>query len=340
VPDSKRVTLHDVARVSGFSVSAVSMILNDRPGSRLSDDARVKVKAAAEALGYRPNIAARSLRTDRTHTIGFISDVVASTRYASGLIRGALDAAGLAGHVVLVAETIGDPDREAESVAAMLDRQIDGIIFASMRAREISITGVPRQVPVVVLNATTEQYPRSVTPDEIGGGEKAIRHLIEMGHSEGIVILGAVGSNQDSALHSKFVLNRMEGIRRAMRNAGIEFISEASFSLWEPKDGYLAAKRELSKNLPITAFLCMNDRVAFGAYQAIAESGLRVAKDISVLSFDNDELAGYLQPGLSTVGLPYKEMGIMAVKALLEDYPDEEHLIDMPLIQRGSVSRL
>ncbi|MGW6513740.1 LacI family DNA-binding transcriptional regulator, partial [Streptomyces niveus] len=103
----KRVTLADVARRAGLSTSAASMILNGRPDTRLSADAHARVNKAAAELGYRPNVAARGLRTDKTLTVGFISDVVATTRFASGLIRGALDAAQRAGHVVLVLETGG-----------------------------------------------------------------------------------------------------------------------------------------------------------------------------------------------------------------------------------------
>ncbi|GMA94961.1 hypothetical protein GCM10025881_17850 [Pseudolysinimonas kribbensis] len=105
----KRVTLADVARRAGVSPTAASMILNGKPDTRLSADAHARVNAAARDLGYRPNIGARALRTDRTYTIGFISDVVATTRFASGLIKGALEEAESAGHVVLVLETGASP---------------------------------------------------------------------------------------------------------------------------------------------------------------------------------------------------------------------------------------
>lgn len=106
---SKRVTLADVAQLAGLSATAASMILNGRPDTRLSRAAHDRVNAAAQALGYRPNVAARGLRTAKTLTIGFISDLVATTRFASGLIKGALEAAESAGHVVLVLETGATP---------------------------------------------------------------------------------------------------------------------------------------------------------------------------------------------------------------------------------------
>ena len=176
----KRVTLADVARRAGLSPAAASMILNGRPDTRLSKDAHERVHEAAAALGYRPNMAARALRTDRSHTVGFVSDLVATTRFASGLIKGALGAAEAAGQVVLVAETGGEPDREAEAVSALLDRQVDGIIFASMRARETFVPPVPARLRTVMLNATNELHRCSVLPDEETGGRRAIQLLLDL----------------------------------------------------------------------------------------------------------------------------------------------------------------
>lgn len=335
------MTLADVAEVSGLSTSAVSMILNDRPGSRLSEDARQKVKAAAEALGYRPNIAARSLRTATTQTLGFISDVVATTRYASGLIRGTLEAAEELEHVVLVAETGGDEAREASAISAMLDRQVDGLIFASMRARQLSLPKLPANLPVVLLNGTSENHSRSVLPNEFQGGHLAVETLLNAGHRDRIVILG---SNRleisNNPFQSETVESRFLGIRDALSQADVDFMDEERFDLWEPKEGYLATKRVLRRSLRPTALLCMNDRIAFGAYQALAEEGLRVPEDLSVVSFDNDELAMYLRPGLTTVALPHESMGNRAVQMLLTDSKEGRSLVDMPLVVRGSVAML
>ena len=314
---SKRATLADVARLAGLSSSAASMILNGRPDTRLSQDAHDRVNAAAQALGYRPNVAARGLRTDKTLTIGFISDVVATTRFASGLIKGALEAAEAAGHVVLVLETGGDPAREAEAIAAVLDRQVDGIIFATMRARELFVPDIPASTAVVMLNATNPRYSTSVLPDEMAGGLEAVRLLVENGHREGIALLGQNDEVERDAFRSATVARRVSGIRQGMAEAGLRFVAEESIWLWEPDEGYQATRALLERGDDIKALLCMNDRIAFGAYQALAEAGLRVPEDVSIVSFDNDELAAYLRPGLTTVGLPHEAMGRRAVELLL-----------------------
>ncbi|MBG6054942.1 LacI family transcriptional regulator [Salinibacterium sp. CAN_S4] len=335
---SKRATLADVARLAGLSPTSASMILNGRPDTRLSQDAHDRVNAAAEALGYRPNIAARGLRTDKTLTVGFISDLVATTRFASGLIKGALEAAEAAGHVVLVLETGGDPAREAEAIAAVLDRQVDGIIFATMRARELFVPDLPAGTAVVMLNATNPRFPASVLPDEFEGGAQAVRLLVQAGHRSGIALMGQNDDVERDAFRSATVSRRVAGIRSAMESEGLTFVAEESIWLWEPDEGYRATRALLERRDDIRALLCMNDRIAFGAYQALTEAGLSVPQDVSVVSFDNDELAAYLRPGLTTVGLPHVQMGKRAVEALLSDHPTGQILVPMPVVLRSSIA--
>lgn len=335
---SKRVTLADVARRAGLSPAAASMILNGRPDTRLSADAHERVHAAAAELGYRPNVAARGLRTDRTHTIGFISDVVATTRFASGLIKGALEAAEEAGHVVLVLETGGEPARESVAIEAVLDRQVDGIIFATMRARELFVPDLPASTRAVMLNATNPRYPMSVLPDEAQGGRDAVRLLAEAGHHDGIVLLGQNDLVEQNLFRSATVAQRIFGVRDEMARRGMTFLSEESSWEWEPRYGYEITSRLLDSGAKISALLCLNDRLAFGAYQALTERGMRVPDDMSVVSFDNDELAAYLRPGLTTIALPHTEMGRQAVEMLLGEDESGQVLVSMPVVERGSIA--
>ena len=333
----KRVTLADVARLAGLSRTAASMILTGRPDTRLSEDAHAKVMAAAEQLGYRPNVAARSLRTERTQSIAFISDVVATTRYAMGLIRGALQAAAERGHVMLVLETNGEPARETEAINTALDRSVDGIIFAAMRAREIYVPDVPLGVPVVMLNASSSRFPTSVLPDEERGGRDAVRLLVEAGIRSGIALLGQSDEAEAGLFRSETVARRVHGVRAEMKRRRLEFVAEESCWNWEPDEGYRLTNKLLRRGVPIRALLCMNDRLAFGAYQALSEHALSVPKDVAIISFDNDELAAYLRPGLTTIALPHEDMGRRAVDLLLDGKTGTETLVEMPVIVRGSL---
>ncbi len=333
---SKRVTLADVARLAGLSTSAASMILTGRPDTRLSLEAHERVHAAAASLGYRPNVAARALRTDKSRSIAFISDYVATTRFASGLIRGALGAADRAKHVMLVLETGGEPGREIQAVEAALDRQVDGLVFAAMRAREVFVPDVAIGVPVVMLNGTSARFPLSVLPDEYRGGRAAVDLLLAAGFRDGIALLGHNAAEEAGLFRSETIARRFAGIRDAMAEAGLGFIAELSCWNWEPAHGYDLTRRLLKSARP-RALLCLNDRLAFGAYQALAEAGLRIPDDVALVSFDNDEIASYLRPGLTTIGLPHEAMGATAIDLLLGEVPPAATLVEMPVIVRNSL---
>lgn len=335
-----RVTLADVAKLAGLSTSAASMILNGRTNTRLSKEAHARVQAAAIELGYRPNVAARGLRTDTTHTIGFISDLVATTRFASGLIEGALHASEEAGHVMLVLETGGNPRREQKAIDEVLDRQVDGIVFATMRARELFVPALPPETAVVMLNATNPHHQRTVLPHEFDGGREVVRYLLAHGFSDDIALIGHNEAAEKDYFRSATVEQRISGIRSAMHEADLAFAAELSVWEWEPQHGYTLTKELLKRQVRPRALLCMNDRLAFGAYQALAEEGLRVPDDISVVGFDNDEIASYLRPGLTTLALPHEHMGRRAVEALLSGSDSTTvDLIPMPLVERRSVRR-
>jgi LacI family transcriptional regulator len=314
------------------------MILTGRPDTRLSADAHAKVHAAAASLGYRPNVAARSLRTDKSRSIAFISDYVATTRFASGLIRGALAAAEEAKHVMLVLETGGEPAREIEAVEAALDRQVDGLIFAAMRAREVFVPDIAISIPVVMLNGTSARFPVSVLPDEYEGGREAVRLLAEAGNTEDVVLLGHNAEEEAGLFRSESISRRFAGIRDEMAARGLAFIAELSCWNWEPDQGYELTRALLKRQTP-GAILCLNDRLAFGAYQALAEAGLAIPDDVALVSFDNDELASYLRPGLTTIALPHEAMGRAAVQRLLDPQAITGTMLPMPTVLRGSIRR-
>lgn len=332
----KRPTLADVAKLAGLSPTAASLILNNRPGTRLSPDAAERVRAAAETLGYRPNVAARGLRTAKTNTIGFISDDVTVTRFASGQIRGALRAAEAAGHVVLVVETGDDPQRESRGIEAVLDRQVDGIIFAAVRARSIELPPVPPGTRVVLLNLLNPAWPASVRPAEFEGGRTAVATMVSFGHDRDIVLVGQNAQREGDLMRSEFVEERVSGIFHEMAQRGLRFEAELAVPLWTADDACAAVEAHLAAgNIP-RCILVLNDPMAFGVYRALANAGLRIPEDVSVISFDNDEIGEYLRPALTTVALPYETMGEEAVRLLLSN-AQESIRIEMPVVLRDSL---
>lgn len=342
----KRITLADVARSAGVSQTAASFVLTGRREEmRISAEVEARVMQAVRETGYRPNIVSRSLRTGTTHTIGFVSDTVATTPFAGHLIWGALDAARERGHLLFIAETEGDPELELELIDAMHDRQVDGIVLASMYTRKLNPPKALLDGPAVLLNAVPEGRPTipSVVPDEAEAGRTAVRVLLDAGHTDGICLVGAGPKPARSPKESLAAVERLQGITEALEAAGAEIAGVVGCSEWQPEDGFEATRRLLRQTSRPSALICFNDRLALGAYQALAEAGLEVPRDVSVVSFDDDLIASWIKPQLTTLALPHYELGRAAIELLLDgDDPSATgqprvHRIPMPLRERESV---
>lgn len=330
----KRPTMADVAQLAGLSITTVSMVLNNRPNTRLSDDAAERVRAAAAQLNYRPNPAARGLRIGKTRTVGFISDEVTITRYASAMISGLLEVAEARDHTVLISESGRKPDRIANALELMLDRRADGVVFGLMGAKEIEVPAVPSEVPVVLVNARSSMGHPNVLPDEFSAGHAAATYLLQRGHRR-IAFIGRSEALLDPKL-SVTIGCRYAGMDAALAEYGVEFVHQVSGMMWEPDLGY-AGLHEILDAQPVSAVMTANDRVAFGVFQAAQERGVRIPHDLSVISFDDEYLATYLRPQLTTVQIPYLAMGRTAMERVLDGNPVGETLVPMPLVSRGSV---
>ncbi|MFI7467412.1 LacI family DNA-binding transcriptional regulator [Nonomuraea sp. NPDC049646] len=334
----RRVTLADVARRAGLSTTAASRVLNGREGTRLSEDARRRVLAAASELGYRPNVAARSLRTHKTATIALISDTVATTRFAGGMIRGALDAARERDHVLLIAETQGDPDLERDVIDAMLHRQVDGVIYAAMYSRHLAVPPPLLSVRTVLLNATSAHRLPSVLPGEEDAGYAVAAALIAHGHRR-IAVLGRTESVERGPHRALAAGLRLRGIRRALTGQRLRLSTGEQTADWEVESGYAGMHALLRRPNRPSGVICMNDRLAFGAYQAAAEARCTVPGDISIVSFDDEPMAAWMRPGLTTAALPHEDMGRLAAELLLdEDAGPGTRWVPMPLRERGSIA--
>ena len=344
---SKRTTMADVAAHLGVSVATVSMALSDRPDSRIPEETKERVRTAAAELGYAPNAAARSLRTGRSRSIGFISDEVMITRFASAMIRGVLDVADERGHAVLMAETDRRPDRLVRAVDALSAQRIDGLVLGLMHARRITVPELGDLPPHVLVNGTAQGWP-CILPNEFAAGTAAANHLIERGHRR-IALIGRSRVHLEPAA-SATIARRMAGIDARMAASGLTMTTEFEGSEWEPDLGYAGAN-EILDSSDVTAVIAANDRVAFGVYGAAQDRGVSIPGDLSVISFDDEPLASYLRPQVTTLRLPYKEMGEVATTMVLDRVGDvsgrvsggplpAETLVPMPLVARGSVRDL
>ncbi|GLW55062.1 alanine racemase [Kitasatospora phosalacinea] len=336
----RRVTMSDVARQAGVSQTTASFVLSGRTDMRISEAAQERVREAAAALGYRPNVTARSLRTRVTRTIGFVSDAITTTPFAGEVIRGALEVARAHDHLLFIVESEGSADTETALVNALVDRQVDAVVLASMYTRYITPPKDLHGRRVVLLNCLAPGFDApSVIPDEVGAGRAAGRVLLAAGHRDGV---WAIGGHQaiPATPEGTFAGNeRMRGLQEVLRQERVALDGVVECE-WNAEDGYRETRALLAAGRRPRALVCSTDRLSFGAYQALAEAGLTVPEDVSVVSFDDQDIASWLRPALTTLALPHYEMGRTAMELVLGGEPlgSAVHRIPMPLRERGSVA--
>lgn len=304
------VTIKEVAREAGVSVATVSRTFNK--SGPVKDETRIRVEAAAERLHYTPNVAARSLITRRTHTIGVLLPHLYG-EFFSEVIRGADQAARERRHHLLVSGSHNDHGEVRAAVRAMHGR-IDGLIIMSpeLEARTL-IDDLPRRVPTVLLNCDVggETFD-AVDVDNFGGARAMVRHLRNLGHRRIAIINGDVENNFDAR-------ERLRGYRAAMGEDGVASPDELEIDgdfTWAA--GYRAGREFLDLEPRPTAVFAANDSMAIAALSAFREAGVAVPEDVAVAGFDDIPIARYASPPLTSVHVPIRGLGARAMARLFE----------------------
>jgi LacI family transcriptional regulator len=312
-----KIGITDVASAAGVSTATVSVILNRVRTARVHPKTRERVLRVANELGYVPNPHARGLRLQRSDIIGFVSDRVATTPYAGAMILGAQEASHAAGRLLVALDTGDDAAVERAALTSLLLRRVDGILYAAMYHRTVSVPVLLGSTPTVLVNATSDDRSvSSVVPDETAGVALALSELLNHGHRR----IGYVGSLERIPATPM----RLRAFRSVMRRSG--FTPDAGWiASAKPTSlgGYSAAMTILQRPNRPTALFCFKDTMAVGVYQAARELGLSIPADLSVVGFDNLELiAASVFPGLTTVALPHHEMGVWAANQLVAQITD------------------
>ncbi|MFQ6610907.1 MAG: LacI family DNA-binding transcriptional regulator [Fidelibacterota bacterium] len=332
-------TIKQVAELAGVSFKTVSRVINKNGNIR--KETRERVESAIKKLGYIPDITARTMRTGQSQVIGFITDQIAITPYAVDVIQGAQESAWKHNKMLLVVNTFGRPELDVRSIKMMLERRVEGVIYAAMYHRHIDLPDSLRESKAVLVNCITKGNALpSVVPDEYLGGKEATEILLKKGHRR----IAFINLPDDSVAAQ----GRLKGYKAALKNHKIEFNPDwvksglIRHGLEEDNVSYEVALEILSGAAPPTAIFCGNDRIAMRVYDAIRKMGLKIPEDVAVIGFDNLEvIARNLSPGLSSMALPHREMGQWAVNTLLNyskiKNSGEEHIkIRCPYIVRGS----
>ncbi|MFN8375109.1 MAG: LacI family DNA-binding transcriptional regulator [Anaerolineae bacterium] len=331
---NKKPTIQDIAEKAGVSPATVSRVLNNY--EHISSKKRQRVEKAMLELDYRPSFTARHMRTQRSRLIGFLTDEVATTPYAGDIIRGAEEVTWNNNHILLVISA-GDNLHHAEAaVNAMLEREVEGIIYAAMYHRPVRLPDNIYEAPTVLANCYVEDRSLpSVVPDEVQGGYDATMQILARGHQRVAFINLKQGIPASEG--------RLAGFKKALDQYGIPFDKTLIRNgNGQPDDGYTYTKELMSLANPPTALFCGNDRTAMGAYDALRKLKMEIPTDIGVMSFDNQEIiASALHPSLSTMQLPHYEMGCWAANYLIQHSPEAEvpvqQLLPCPYVERESL---
>jgi DNA-binding LacI/PurR family transcriptional regulator len=299
-------TIIDVAAHAGVSKSVVSRVMRDDPA--VSPARREAVLAAAESIGYRPNAVARSLVQRRTFNVGVIVSDLHNLFFAE-ILDGIGSAAAVAGYKVLI--TSGYLDQATESVAleTLLQLRTDGIILAGSLLSADAVRAASRSVPVALVSSAIRAVGvDTVATDDVTGAGLAVEHLVSLGHHRIAMVDGGAGSGS---------IERRRGYEAAMRRFGLGRFIQVAAGDYTEDGGRRGAQCLLDGQSRPTAICAANDLAAIGALNAIAEAGLDVPGEVSVVGYDNTALAGLRHVSLTTIHQPRFQIGEMAMTALL-----------------------
>lgn len=326
--------MQDVAAYSNVSHQTVSRVINNSDCVR--PETRVKVEAAIEELGYRPNFIARSIVQGKTYTIGCISPSLTDYVFAKMIDSAKIEAQRL-GFFTLT----GSAQTEIEVkllLEEMLKRRIDGLLMLNPKddnRYHYLLPLIESNMPIAYLKNTAGDAPvPSIKCDGIEGGYKATKYLIELGHTSIATILGL--QNEEDAR------DRFEGYQRALKEANIPLKETLILKgEWTAKSGLEATRQLLTTGEKFSAIFAHNDRMAMGAIRALQEANLRIPRDISIIGFDDAPLAPYLNPPLTTMRQPTEKLGKKAAQLLIKsiqdrNYPPKQVYLKAKLIERES----
>lgn len=330
----KRATLHDVARLADVSYQTVSRVVNGSPD--VASHTRLRVLRAIRKLDYRPNRAARSLITGRTNVL----QVITYDFYANGTFSSIYWSTKELGYNLGLSalNEHSTPEDVRDLMDELAARSVDGILILTplVEPTASELRRLSRGIPFVQLGADPGPAVPSVLIDQRYGVQQVVKHLRELGHRRIAEISGPLGLHDGRARHEAGLI--------AAQAHGLEIVAfvEGNFS---SASGYQATRQLLAEGCEFSALMCGNDQMALGARHALHEHGRRVPHDISLVGFDDDAFAAYLDPPLTTVRQDYGALGRQSVEYLVTlinepQTPPHQRTLYPELVVRESARRV
>lgn len=330
--DDARVTMEDVAALAGVSIGTVSNTIN-RP-EIVRSNTREAVERAIRELGFVPNQQARMLVGVSSQVLGLVVMDIASPLFMA-VARAVERAAAEAGHVLILGNSDGSPEREGAMLDVLAAERVRGVLLSPSASDNLDRQSLAaRRLPVVFLDFASSPDDCSVAVDNMHGSGLAVRHLLDLGHERLAFVGGPAGLQQ--------MAQRVRGARETIVEAGLD----PSVSLVELalpgigiQEGMMAAERLLENGLP-TGIFCGNDMMAFGVYRGLARAGVRIPEDIALVGYDDIDFAADWVVPLTSVRQPIDELGQQATRLLLEHTSgDESHVHRQVILQPELIVR-
>jgi LacI family transcriptional regulator len=329
-------TIRDVARRAAVHPGTASRALNEATRSLVKRETAERVRAAAVALGYKPNYLARSFKTRRTFSVGVVIPDINNPLFPP-IVRGLEERLSTAGYVALLANTDNDVEREGRILDGFLERSIDGLVLATARRKDpLLLDLIGRPTPVVLVNRVVDDPAfSSVSADDRAGIAMVLEHLAGLGHDQIAHVAGPQSLSTGYQRYRGFV-SSMKGHGLKLEKSRVSFASRFSVA-----EGLRCGAELLSQPVRPTAIVAANDMLALGCYTALSRLGLRCPDDVSVVGFNDMPFMDRLSPALTTVSIPHFEIGTGAADLLLHrmsdrDAPVKSVLLPPELVVRGS----
>lgn len=331
-------TIKDVARMAGVSTTTVSHVINKT--RFVAEATQQKVLAAVDELNYAPSAVARSLKCNTTRTIGML--VTKSTNpFFAEVVHGVEEYCYGAGYTLILCNTEGNLEKQRDYLRMLSEKRVDGLLVMCSDLDQMLLDLLERKndLPMVIMDWGPESpHTDNILDNAENGGYIAAKHFIENGHKK----IGCLSGQVDKSTCQE----RLKGFRKAMTEAELtvndDWLLDGDF---ECESAVEAAQKFIAMEDRPTAIFCFNDIMAMALISTFEQAGLRVPDDISIIGYDNIDLAPYFSPPLTTVHQPKRRLGKKAIEILLERVKDKNHerqTFEMTpkLVERKSVKDL
>ncbi len=325
-------TIYDVAQKAGVSTATVSRALSGT--GYVSKELKETIMQVAREMDYQPNSLARGLVTKESRILGLVMPDI-SNPFFPAVARGVEDVANESGYNVLLCNTDGSSGKETDYINVLRSRQADGVIFTTSQVNPKNAKMlIDAGIPVVLADRRMSIACDSVVAENVSGAYKAVRHLLDLGHTRIGIITGPMGVATSE--------ERIEGYKRALLESSVavqhDLICEGNY---RQHSGYECTCGLMKLPNPPTAIFACNDLMAVGALSALEDHGLKVPDDVAVVGYDDITVASVTRPRLTTVAQPKYEMGAVACRMLIErlknpDKPYQSTVLEPQLVIRES----